>query len=157
VRYHYEGTVNQVMGDGIMALFGAPIAHEDHALRACYAVLRMQQAVRRYSDELRRSQGVEVQIRIGVPSGDVVVRSIGGDLRMDYAAVGQTTHFAARMEQLAAPGSVRITPGTLRLYLGQRFIDPGLIRTERITPLEEGDALARWTRPRRRADTVSRR
>jgi class 3 adenylate cyclase len=103
--HHYEGTVNQVMGDGIMALFGAPLAHEDHALRACYAALRMQDAVRRYSEELRRAQGVEVQIRVGVNSGDVVVRSIGSDLRMDYTAVGQTTHLAARMEQLACPAA----------------------------------------------------
>jgi class 3 adenylate cyclase/tetratricopeptide (TPR) repeat protein len=116
--HHYEGTVNQVMGDGIMALFGAPLAHEDHAVRACYAALRMQEIVRRYSDELLRTQGTEVQIRIGINSGDVVVRSIGSDLRMDYTAVGQTTHLAARMEQLAAPGSVRITPGTLRLAEG---------------------------------------
>ena len=97
--------MNQVMGDGIMALFGAPLAHEDHAVRACYAALKMQEVVRRYSDELRRGQGVEVQIRVGLNSGDVVVRSIGSDLRMDYTAVGQTTHLAARMEQLAAPGS----------------------------------------------------
>ena len=105
--HHYEGTVNQVMGDGIMALFGAPLAHEDHAVRACYAALRMQDVARRYSDELRRGQGVEVQIRVGVNSGEVVVRAIGSDLRMDYTAVGQTTHLAARMEQLAAPGSIR--------------------------------------------------
>jgi class 3 adenylate cyclase len=71
--------VNQVMGDGIMALFGAPLAHEDHAVRACYAALRMQEGVRRYADELRRAQGVEVQIRVGLNSGDVVVRSIGSD------------------------------------------------------------------------------
>src|SRR5439155_1286399 len=69
--HRYEGTVNQVMGDGIMALFGAPLAHEDHAVRACYAALRMQDAVRRYSDELRRAQGVEMQIRVGLNSGDV--------------------------------------------------------------------------------------
>jgi Adenylate and Guanylate cyclase catalytic domain len=116
--HHYEGTVNQVMGDGIMALFGAPLAHEDHAVRACYAALRMQEAVRRYSDELRCAQGVEVQIRVGINSGDVVVRSIGSDLRMDYTAVGQTTHLAARMEQLAAPGSSRLTAETLQLAEG---------------------------------------
>src|SRR5207237_4468715 len=92
--HRYEGTVNQVMGDGVMALFGAPLAHEDHAVRACYAALRMQDAVRRYSEELRRTQGVEVQILVGLNSGDVVVRSIGSDLRMDYTAVGQTTHLA---------------------------------------------------------------
>jgi class 3 adenylate cyclase len=116
--HRYEGTVNQVMGDGIMALFGAPLAHEDHAVRACYAALRMQEAVRRYSDELRRGQGVEVQIRVGVNSGDVVVRSIGSDLRMDYTAVGHTTHLAARMEQFASPGSILLTPATLNLVEG---------------------------------------
>ncbi len=79
-----------------MALFGAPLAHEDHAVRACYAALRMQEAVRRYGDEMRRSQGIEVQMRVGLNSGEVVVRSIASDLRVDYTAVGQTTHLAAR-------------------------------------------------------------
>ena len=116
--HRYEGTVNQVMGDGIMALFGAPLAHEDHAARACYAALRMQDRVCHYSDELRLAHGVEVQIRVGLNSGDVVVRSIASDLRMDYSAVGQTTHLAARMEQLAPPGSIRLTAGTLRLVEG---------------------------------------
>src|SRR6266481_198454 len=111
--HRYEGTINQVMGDGIMALFGAPIAHEDHAVRGCYAALQMQDAVRRYSDELRRSQGIEVQVSVALNSGGVVVRSIGSDLRMDYTAVGQTTHLAGRMEQLAAPGTVRLTGETL--------------------------------------------
>ena len=96
--HRYEGTVNQVMGDGIMALFGAPIAHEDHAVRACYAALGMQEAMRRYSEEVRRAQGIEVQIRVGLNSGEVVVRAIASDLHMDYSAVGQTTHLAARME-----------------------------------------------------------
>jgi class 3 adenylate cyclase/tetratricopeptide (TPR) repeat protein len=126
--HRYEGTVNQVMGDGIMALFGAPVAHEDHAVRACYAALRMQDGVRRYSDELRRTQGLEVQIRVGVNSGDVVVRSIGSDLRMDYSAVGQTANLAARMEQLAAPGSIRLTAGTLHLAEGFVAVTPlGLV------------------------------
>ncbi len=116
--HRYEGTVNQVMGDGIMALFGAPLALEDHAVRACFAALRMQEAVHRYADELRRSHGVEVQIRVGLNSGDVVVRSIGSDLRMDYTAVGQTTHLAARMEQLATPGSIRVTADTVGLAEG---------------------------------------
>jgi class 3 adenylate cyclase len=116
--HHYEGTVSQVMGDGIMALFGAPLAHEDHAVRACYAALRMQEVVRRYSDELRGSHGVEVQIRVGVNSGEVLVRSIGNDLQMDYTAVGQTTHLAARMEELTPPGDIRITADTLRLAEG---------------------------------------
>jgi class 3 adenylate cyclase/tetratricopeptide (TPR) repeat protein len=122
--HRYEGTVNQVMGDGIMALFGAPLAHEDHAVRGCYAALRIQEVVRRYSDELRRTQGVEVQIRVGLNSGDVVVRSIGSDLRMDYTAVGQTTHLAARMEQLAAPGSIRLSAETLHLAEGFVQVTP---------------------------------
>jgi class 3 adenylate cyclase len=116
--HRYEGTVNQVMGDGIMALFGAPVAHEDHAVRACYAALRMHGAIRRYAEDLRRSQGLDVQIRVGLNSGEVVVRSIGSDLHMDYTAVGQTTHLAARMEQLARPGATLVTGDTLRLCEG---------------------------------------
>src|SRR6266487_2153306 len=102
--HRYEGTVNQVMGDGIMALFGAPVAHEDHAVRACYAALRMQELVKGYAEQAFRTLGVAVRIRVGLNSGEVVVRSIGSDLHMDYTAVGQTTHLAARMEQLAPPG-----------------------------------------------------
>jgi class 3 adenylate cyclase/pimeloyl-ACP methyl ester carboxylesterase len=116
--HRYEGTVNQVMGDGIMALFGAPVAHEDHAVRACYAALRMQDDVKRYSLQTRRTQGVDIQIRVGLNSGEVVVRSIGSDLHMDYTAVGQTVHLAARMEQFGTPGSIRVTAGTLRLAEG---------------------------------------
>jgi class 3 adenylate cyclase len=116
--HHYEGTVNQVMGDGIMALFGAPLAHEDHAVRACYAALRMQESVKRHAGEMRRTTGVPLAIRVGLNSGEVVVRSIGSDLRMDYTAVGQTAHLAARMEQAALPGSVVLTPDTLRLAEG---------------------------------------
>jgi class 3 adenylate cyclase len=114
----YEGTVNQVMGDGIMALFGAPLAHVDHAVRACYAALRMQGAIGRYAEELRQRRGLDVQIRVGLNSGAVVVRSIGSDLHMDYTAVGQTTHLAARMEQLARPGTTLLTGDTLRLVEG---------------------------------------
>jgi class 3 adenylate cyclase len=116
--HRYEGTVNQVMGDGIMALFGAPLAHEDHAVRACYAALRMQEAVKRYAEEVHRTEGVPIQIRVGLNSGDVLVRSIGSDLRMDYTAVGQTTHLAARLEQMARPGSVLISSETLALAEG---------------------------------------
>src|SRR5262249_18878012 len=102
--HRYEGTVNQVLGDGLMALFGAPLAHEDHAAGACYAALAMQEAMRHYAETLRRAHGLEMQIRVGLNSGEVVVRAIGNDLHMDYSAVGQTTHLAARMEQLAPPG-----------------------------------------------------
>ncbi|MBI1726951.1 MAG: hypothetical protein HYR50_06760, partial [Candidatus Rokubacteria bacterium] len=120
----YEGTVNQVMGDGIMALFGAPVAHEDHAVRACHAALRMQETVGRYADELRRSQGIDVQIRVGLNSGEVVVRAIDSDLHMDYSAIGQTTHLAARMEQLARPGTALMTKNTLRLAEGYVEVRP---------------------------------
>jgi class 3 adenylate cyclase len=122
--HHYEGTVNQVMGDGIMALFGAPLAHEDHAVRACYAALRMQETVKRYADEVRQAQGVAVRIRVGLNSGEVVVRTIGSDLRMDYTAVGQTTHLAARMEQLADPGGTLLTSKTLHLTEGYVEVTP---------------------------------
>jgi Adenylate and Guanylate cyclase catalytic domain len=104
--HRYEGTVNQVMDDGIMALFGALIAHEDHAVRA------MQETIRRYSAEVRRAPGVEVHLRVGLNSGEVVVHAIGSDLHMDYSAIRQTTHLAAGMEQLALPGSIRLTAAT---------------------------------------------
>jgi class 3 adenylate cyclase len=125
--HRYEGTVNQVMGDGIMALFGAPLAHEDHAVRAGYAALRMQEAVRRYAEEMQRTHGLPIHIRIGLNSGEVVVRSIGSDLRMDYTAVGPTVHLAARMEQAAMPGSILMTAESLRLaegYLQVRALGP---------------------------------
>src|SRR5499427_8647204 len=116
--HRFEGTVNQVLGDGIMALFGAPVAHEDHAVRACYAGLAMQAAMQRYAEEVGRSHGREMHMRVGLNSGEVVVRAIGNDLHTDYSAVGQTTHLAARMEQLATPGSIRLTAATLRLVEG---------------------------------------
>src|SRR5499425_2469365 len=122
--HHYEGAVNQVMGDGIMALFGAPLAHEDHAVRACYAALRMQRRVNLYADEIQRTGGTPVQIRVGLNSSEVVVRAIGNDLHMDYTAVGHTTHLAARMEQMAKPGSALVTGDTLRLAEGQVEVKP---------------------------------
>ena len=122
--HRYEGTVNQVMGDGIMALFGAPLAHEDHAVRACYAALDMQTTIRRYAEEVRRSHGVVLQIRIGLNSGEVVVRAIGSDLRMDYSAIGQTTHLAARTEQLAKPDTTLLTTDVLRLAEGFIAVTP---------------------------------
>src|SRR3990172_2203192 len=125
--HRYEGTVNQVMGDGIMALFGAPLACEDHAVRACYAALRMQDTVKRYAEGVRRAEGIALQIRVGLNSGEVVVRSIRSDLHMDYTAVGQTTHVAARMEQMALPGSILLSAETLRLaegYVDVRALGP---------------------------------
>ena len=104
--HRYEGIVNQVLGDGIMALFGAPVAHEDHAVRACYAALAMQAAMRRYAEEVRRSHGLEMLARVGLNSGEVVVRAIGNDLHMDYSAVGaKTTHIWRRAwSSLLRPG-----------------------------------------------------
>jgi class 3 adenylate cyclase/tetratricopeptide (TPR) repeat protein len=122
--HRYEGTVNQVMGDGIMALFGAPIAHEDHAVRACYAALAMQTAVKQYAAAVQRSHGMPVQIRVGLHAGEVVVRTIGSDLHMDYTAVGQTTHLAARMEQMALPGSILLTQAVLSLAEGYVQVTP---------------------------------
>src|SRR5262245_59684733 len=122
--HQYEGTVNQVMGDGIMALFGAPLAHEDHAVRACYAALRMQAAVGRQAAVRQSAAGGQgthggpSRVRVGLNAGEVVVRSTGTDLHMDYTAVGQTTHLAARMEQMAMPGSILITPAVLGLVEG---------------------------------------
>src|SRR5262249_677453 len=122
--HRYEGTVNQVLGDGIMALFGAPVAHEDHAVRACYAALAMQAAMRRYAEEVQRTEGVPLQMRVGMNAGEVVVRAISNDLHMDYSAVGQTTHLAARMEQMAMPGSMLITRAVLELVEGYVQVRP---------------------------------
>src|SRR3989454_7430236 len=122
--HRFEGTVNQVMGDGIMALFGAPLAHEDHAVRACYAALAMQESVKRYASEVRRSHAAVVKIRVGLNSGEVVVRAIGSDLHMDYTAVGQTTHLAGRMEQLAEPGAILLSPATMELAEGYVAVKP---------------------------------
>jgi class 3 adenylate cyclase len=126
--HRFEGTVNQVLGDGIMALFGAPLAHEDRALRACYAALTMQTALREHTEAVRRAHGIEMRLRVGLNSGEVVVRAIGNDLHMDYLAVGQTTHLAARMEQLATPGTIRLTAATLRLV-------EGLVRVQALGPI----------------------
>jgi tetratricopeptide (TPR) repeat protein len=111
-----------------MALFGAPIAHEDHALRACYAALAMQAAMQPITEEVRRTRGLELRMRVGLNSGEVVVRAIGNDLHMDYSAVGETTVLAARMEQMATPGSIRLTAGTLGLV-------EGLVRVQALGPV----------------------
>jgi len=116
--HRFEGTVNQAAGDGIMALFGAPLAVEDHAVRACYAALHMQETVKLYAETVAHSGGTSPQIRVGLNSGEVLVRSIGSDLRMDYTAIGQSTHLAARMEQMATPGSILVASGTRNLVEG---------------------------------------
>ena len=116
--HRYEGTVNQYTGDGIMALFGAPIALEDHAQRACFAALEMQRELRRFADELRLSQGLNLTLRVGLNSGEVIVGAIGDDLRMDYTAQGHTVNLAARMEHICEPGRVYLSRDTARLVEG---------------------------------------
>ena len=116
--HRYEGTVNQYTGDGAMALFGAPIAHEDHAHRACWAALSLREDLRSYAEELKRTRGLGFSTRLGLNSGEVVVGKIGDDLRMDYTAQGHTVSLAARMEQLAAPGNVYLTENTASLVRG---------------------------------------
>jgi class 3 adenylate cyclase/tetratricopeptide (TPR) repeat protein len=114
----YGGTVSVVMGDGIMALFGAPVSWEDHAIRACHAALSMLDLVRHYGDDIQRQYGVPIQIRIGLNSGEVALSVSGHGLHMSYTAVGQPVHIAARMEQMAKPGSVLATAETVRLAEG---------------------------------------
>ncbi|MFC1834926.1 adenylate/guanylate cyclase domain-containing protein [Thermodesulfobacteriota bacterium] len=113
--HNYEGTVNQFTGDGVMALFGAPVAHEDHAQRACHAAMSIQKALVKYSEKLKRDLGIEFKMRIGLNSGPVIVGAIGDDLRMDYTAVGDTTNLAARIQQVAAAGEVWVSPQTIRI------------------------------------------
>ena len=122
--HRYEGTVNHLLSGGIMALFGAPLAHEDHAARACYATLAMQKAIHQYTEEFQRAHGIKILLRIGLSSGEVVVRAIGNDLHMEYSAVGQTTYLAARLEQLVPPGSIWLTAETLRLVEGFVQVKP---------------------------------
>jgi len=113
--HRYEGTINQFTGDGVMALFGAPVTHEDHAQRACYAALSIQRAIGEYSEKIKREFGVDFRIRIGLNSGHVIVGSIGNDLRMDYTAVGDTTNLAARIQQVTKPGQVWVSEETYHL------------------------------------------
>src|SRR5436309_27476 len=125
--HRFEGTVTQFTGDGVMALFGAPIAHEDHAQRACYAALHRREELRRYAEELKRTKGLGFAVRMGINAGEVVVGTIGDDLRMDYTAQGHTVGLAARMEQLAGADRVYLTEHTAALvsgYLRLRDLGP---------------------------------
>ncbi len=115
--HRFEGTVNQYTGDGIMALFGAPLAHEDHAERACHAALAARDRLREFAADLARQRGVTFAVRMGLNSGEVVVGAIGDDLRMDYTAQGHTVGLAQRVEQLAAPGTVRVAAPTAALVV----------------------------------------
>ena len=146
--HRFEGSVNQYTGDGIMALFGAPIAHEDHAQRACYAALHLQQELRRFAEDLRRTRGLGFAARLGLNSGEVVVGKIGDDLRMDYTAQGHVVGLAARMEQLAAPDRIYLTDHTAALVSGFfRLRDLGLFTVKgvreplRVHELEDVGAL----------------
>jgi class 3 adenylate cyclase/tetratricopeptide (TPR) repeat protein len=156
--HEYDGLVNQVMGDGIMALFGAPLALEDHAIRAAYAALRMQESVRAYAAQLPRALGAAISIRVGLNSGEVLVRSIGSDLHMDYTAVGQVTHLAARMEQAAAPGSVLVTADTAALVDGYVVLNPmGPMRIKGFDASREVFEIARAGQARSRLQVAAAR
>jgi len=113
--HRYEGTIDKFTGDGVMALFGAPVAHEDHAQRACYAALAMQRVMGEYGEKVEKECGVEFRMRVGLNSGPVIVGSVGNDLRMDYTAIGDTTNLASRMESMAKPGTVLVSANTYKI------------------------------------------
>jgi class 3 adenylate cyclase len=116
--HRFEGTINQFTGDGAMALFGAPLAHEDHAQRACHAALHVREQLRLYAQELKRTRGLTFAVRMGLNSGEVIVGSIGDDLRLDYTAQGHTVGLAARMQQIAEAGAIYLTAHTAALVSG---------------------------------------
>src|SRR5262245_61838490 len=144
--HRYEGTVNQFTGDGVMALFGAPIAHEDHAARAVAASSAIQKALAAYGAELRRTRAVEFGLRIGLNTGPVVVGRIGDDLRMDYTAQGETVNMAARVQQLASPGDILVTAFT-HAAIRQHF-DCEAQGRRRVKGQEEPVPVFRVRRPR---------
>jgi len=136
--HRFEGTINQFTGDGVMALFGAPLAHEDHALRACHAALAIQNDLKAYGAKLKNTYGLDFLMRIGINSGPVVVGSIGDDLRMDYTAIGNTTNLASRMETLANPGCILVSTSTHRLARDFfRFESIGSVRIKGLTTPQE--------------------
>ncbi len=156
--HEYEGTVTQFLGDGLMALFGAPVAHEDHAVRAVHAALGIQRAASEYGTRLRDQRGIEFKIRIGLNTGLVVVGAIGNDLRMDYTAIGDTTNLAARMQQHAAPGTVLLAEPTYRLiggYFETRPVGPLTVKGKSV-PIESYEVLVA-RRGRTRLDLAAER
>src|SRR5882724_6645468 len=156
--HRFEGTVNQVLGDGIMALFGAPLAHEDHALRACYAALSMQEEMRRHRERLGQPEESGLQIGIGMNSGEVVVRSIDNDLNIEYSALGHTTHLAARMEELASAGAIIMTATTLRDVEGFVEVKPlGAVQAKGLTRGVEAYELTGTTAARTRVQARAAR
>ncbi|HEY8151949.1 MAG TPA: adenylate/guanylate cyclase domain-containing protein, partial [Vicinamibacteria bacterium] len=145
--HRFEGTINQYTGDGVMALFGAPIAHEDGPRRAAHAALGIQRALGDYGRELKAQGGPELKMRIGINTGPVVVGRIGDDLRMDYTAVGDTTNLAARMQQIAQPGSVVATDATHKLISAFfETLDLGEVTVKGHAPVRAWEVL----RPRQR-------
>ncbi|RLB06341.1 MAG: guanylate cyclase [Deltaproteobacteria bacterium] len=149
--HRFEGTINQFTGDGIMALFGAPLAHEDHAQKACFAALSIQRALKNFSKQIKKQYGLDFRMRIGLNSGLVIVGTIGDDLRMDYTALGDTTNLAARVEEAAKPGQILVTENTYRIASDYfEFESIGLINfkgktepTEVYRLLSPGKALTR--------------
>src|SRR5215211_2534528 len=126
--HRFEGMVNQFTGDGMVALFGAPIAHEDHAQRACYAALNLSDRLARYAEQLKREEGLDFSVRMGLNSGEVVVGAISADLQMDYTAIGHSVGLGRRMEQLAEPGKAYLTEHTAALISGYfELRDQGLL------------------------------
>ena len=148
--HEYEGTVNQFTGDGVMALFGAPVAHEDHAQRACHAALAIQKAMVEYSKEVKKDLGVNFKMRAGLNTGPVVVGSIGDDLRMDYTAVGDTVNLASRMESTATPGAVLVSNNTYqRVKKHFKFTSLGKVKVKgKETPLDVYELIDAIERPK---------
>ena len=156
--HRYEGTVNQFLGDGIMALFGAPIAHEDHAVRALHAALAIRTAMGAYAEELRQRRGIAFEVRQGINTGPVVVGSIGTDLRMDYTAVGDTTNVAARLVQTAERGRILLAEATHRLTQGYFHTRPlGDLHVKGKTERVQSFELIAAQSPRTRLDVSAER
>ncbi|MBI4240885.1 MAG: AAA family ATPase [Candidatus Rokubacteria bacterium] len=155
----YDGTVSQQMSDGLVALFGAPVAHEDHAVRGCYAALTMHDAVERHASELRRSQGLDVQVWVGLNSGEAVVRSVGSGADTRCTAVGPAIQVAARMDQLARPRTTLLTAETLRLVKSYIEVKPlGPVPVKGLAePIEVYEILRARPAPTRRRARVARR
>jgi class 3 adenylate cyclase/tetratricopeptide (TPR) repeat protein len=142
--HRYEGTINQFTGDGVMALFGAPVAHEDHAQRACHAALSIQSNLKEYGEKLKNTYNLDFLMRIGINSGPVVVGSIGDDLRMDYTAIGNTTNLASRMETMAEPGTILVSASTHRLARDFfQFESIGSVRIKGLTEPQEAYRLVK--------------
>ncbi|MDH4205100.1 MAG: AAA family ATPase [Desulfobacteraceae bacterium] len=148
--HEYEGNINQFTGDGVMALFGAPVAHEDHAQRACHAALTIQKAMVEYSKEVKKDLGVNFKMRAGLNTGPVVVGSIGDDLRMDYTAVGDTVNLASRMESTARPGTVLVSNNTYnRAKQHFKFTSLGKVKVKgKETPLNVYELVDKIERPK---------